>query len=703
MQNFKEFLSKFKLNTSFNISKSLYLALIFILAWGVNFAITGYEITFGKKPAFVVGKPSPLTVQAPRNVRIEFEEKTRQLKEQARKSVKTVYYVDERSEIYARNRLQEFATIVSKAQENSLKPGELITQLEKRGFVGFKLDEARFLLNTSKDDLEKIISASDSSLNMLFMLRIKPEELDIARSKISSILDTLELSPNQKSVASKLVFNLLIPNYLPDMKETEKRRSQAEASVKPVIIERQKGEIIVRQGEVVKEEDLQVLKALGMLGKYPDPAHLFSLLILIGGVIAFIFGYTYFFDKEVFERPRRLFLLLTGFTMFNFIARIFINTEYHFLVPAPLPVIISNLMVGPISSIGMSVAIILQTMIYSEATPPLILILLTGCIVALIITRSIRHHRQLLTSGIVLALTMGVGGLVIGTYFRYDQSGLLNISLQSLLNGFLSTVFALGLLPFLEFAFHTTTMIRLLELSNPNHPLLKELMNKAPGTYNHSVMTANLSEAAAQAVDANPLLARVGSYFHDIGKLSRPLFFVENQAGGENPHDKTSPSLSRLIITSHVKDGVELARKHSLPEEIIYIIAQHHGTSLVSYFYEKAKKSENDKHLIEDAFRYPGEKPKSKEAAIVMLADSIEAASRSLVRPTEQRIEHLVRTIIKDKFEDGQLDESNLTFQELEKISRAFIQVLKGFYHVRLEYPNDVTTAKRVANSKKKR
>lgn len=702
MQKLKEILSGFKLNISGKLSKSLLLILIFLIFWGINFGITGYDLLFGGKPDFIVGEPSPITVQAPRDVRVEYKEMTQKLKAEARRGVQTVYEVDERSELYAQNRLREFKSLILKAQKESLEFDELLIQLEKQGYTDFDRGNAILLLSVSEEELNKMTGASESALNMLFMLRIKPEELDVARSKISSILDTLEISESQKSVANIIVSNLLLPNYLPDMKETEKKRDEAEANVKPVIITRQKGEIIVRQGEVVKKESWQLLKVLGMLGKYPDPIHLVSLMLLTGAVIAFIFGYSYFFDKNVYEYPGRLFLLLTVFIMFNLVARIFINTEYHFLVPAPLAVIISNLMVGHISSIGIMVAVIFQTMIYSEATLPLLSVLLIGCIIALVITRSIRHHRQLLTSGIVLALTMGVAGLILGIYFRYDQNGLLNISLQSLSNGFLSTVFALGLLPFLEFAFHTTTMIRLLELSNPNHPLLKELMNNAPGTYNHSIMTANLSEAAAQMVDANPLLARVGSYFHDIGKLSRPLFFVENQVGGENPHDRTSPSLSRLIITSHVKDGVELGKKHFLPDELISIIGEHHGTSLVSYFYEKAKKSENDKHLIEDAFRYAGEKPRTKESAIIMLADSVEAASRSLVKPTEHRIEHLVRTVIKDKFEDGQLEKSDLTFHELEKIARAFIQVLQGFYHVRLEYPNGVATPK-VANSKKKR
>ncbi|HHY59606.1 MAG TPA: HDIG domain-containing protein, partial [Clostridia bacterium] len=250
-----------------------------------------------------------------------------------------------------------------------------------------------------------------------------------------------------------------------------------------------------------------------------------------------------------------------------------------------------------------------------------------------------------------------------------------------------------GSLPFLETTFGITTSLRLLEMSNPNQPLLKRLLLEAPGTYHHSILVGNLAEAAADAVRADGLLARVGAYYHDIGKLKRPYFFIENQLTAENPHDKLSPTLSNLIIMAHVKDGLELAKEHQLPKVVTDIIAQHHGTSLISFFYNKAvNQAQEGRHdpVSEDDFRYEGPKPQTKEAAIVMLADSVEAAVRSIQKSNPGRMEATVRRVIKEKLEDGQLEECELTFKELDIIAQAFVRVLSGFFHSRIEYPEHV-------------
>jgi len=262
--------------------------------------------------------------------------------------------------------------------------------------------------------------------------------------------------------------------------------------------------------------------------------------------------------------------------------------------------------------------------------------------------------------------------------------------LMGIINGVLSAILTIGSLPFLETAFGITTSVKLLELSNPNQPLLKRLLVEAPGTYHHSIMVGNLAEAAADAVGTDSLLARIGAYYHDIGKLKRPYFFIENQFTAENPHEKLSPSLSTLIITSHIKDGLEMAKNHRLPQVILDIIEQHHGTSLISYFYHKAVEHDRAGSVAESDYRYESPKPGSKEAAIVMLADSVEAAVRSMQKPTPGRMEGLVRRIIKDKLDDGQLEGSELTYRELDKIAQSFVRVLSGIFHNRIEYPDSV-------------
>ena len=256
-----------------------------------------------------------------------------------------------------------------------------------------------------------------------------------------------------------------------------------------------------------------------------------------------------------------------------------------------------------------------------------------------------------------------------------------------------------ALLPFLERWFDIQTDISLLELSDANHPLLKELVQRAPGTYNHSINVASLSEAAAEAIGANGLLCRVGAYFHDVGKLRKPEYFIENQAGGPNKHDDLVPTMSTLVILAHVKDGIEIARTHHLPQPIIDLIEQHHGTTLVEYFFNRATRQQEEQNeeggtpspVDEADFRYPGPKPQTPEAAVMMLADTVESASRALREPAPARIENLVQEIAKKKFDDGQFDECSITIEQLFTIKASLIKSLNAMYHARVKYPEQQT------------
>jgi putative nucleotidyltransferase with HDIG domain len=263
----------------------------------------------------------------------------------------------------------------------------------------------------------------------------------------------------------------------------------------------------------------------------------------------------------------------------------------------------------------------------------------------------------------------------------------------NLLFGFLGGVVAalvvLGILPIVEWVFGYTTNIKLLELANLNHPLLKKMILEAPGTYHHSIIVSTLAETAARSVNANPLLARVSAYYHDIGKINKPLYFVENQGRHENKHDKLAPSMSSLILVSHVKEGLELAREYRLGRRISNIIQQHHGTNLISFFYQKAKDREDPQmeQVQEGAYRYHGPKPQTKEAGLVLLADAVEAASRTLLQPTPAHLQGLVQKIINSIFTDGQLNECELTLKDLHRIAKSFNPILAGIHHHRVEYP----------------
>jgi putative nucleotidyltransferase with HDIG domain len=288
--------------------------------------------------------------------------------------------------------------------------------------------------------------------------------------------------------------------------------------------------------------------------------------------------------------------------------------------------------------------------------------------------------------GLVNILTILCQSLIVHRWISVESG--FNL-LFGFLGGFVAAVVVIGILPLLEWIFGYTTNIRLLELANMNHPLLKQLILEAPGTYHHSMVVSTMAETAARSVNANPLLARVSAYYHDIGKITKADYFIENQGVGENRHENLTPSMSSLILIAHVKDGVDLAQKHKLGKKITAIIQQHHGTGLIAYFYQKAKEQENREmeQVEEETFRYPGPKPQSKEAALVLLADSVEAASRSLSQPTPARLQGLVQRIINSIFTDGQLDECELTLKDLHQIAKSFNAILASIHHQRVEYP----------------
>jgi len=315
---------------------------------------------------------------------------------------------------------------------------------------------------------------------------------------------------------------------------------------------------------------------------------------------------------------------------------------------------------------------------------------LTGSIVGAHKVAQCEQRNVILKAGLIVG---GVNLLTIVAYHLMSGTSspmiLLSDLVMGFLGGILASVLVLGITPIVESLFRYTTDIKLLELANMDNPLIKDLILQAPGTYHHSVIVGSLVEPAAKSVSANPLLSRVSAYYHDIGKLKKPLYFIENSGGAENKHENLTPKMSSLVLLSHVKDGIELAREHRLGQRLAHIIQQHHGTSLISYFYKKAKDHEDPEinPSKEEDFRYPGPKPQTKEAGLVMLADEVEAASRALSDPTPSRIKSLVERIISSVFLDGQLEECELTLKDLHKIEESFTRVLNGFFHQRIDYP----------------
>jgi len=462
-----------------------------------------------------------------------------------------------------------------------------------------------------------------------------------------------------------------------------------------------RGEVIVREGQKISREDLQKLAVVQQMGKGQRPiTGQMPLLFLI--FFAFITVVFEFADKNIkkFSLSEKdlvfsaaltvftVFLIQLALTVFNRFAPDYASTLFYvlplFLFGIAVRMVLFSEVVFVFSTI-LAVAVAFTV----ENSFPIFVYAFLGNLLASYFSGRVERRLTMLgagfKSGLVMAFVMFLFHVLLG-------HPLSDVPLQSaliLLGGVGSSLLTAGLLPVIEHVFDYTTNFKLLELANLEHPLLEQLMVQAPGTYHHSIVVGNLCRAAAESIGAHPILTRVAAYYHDVGKLKMPHYFIENRKGFEDAHKNLTPSMSSLIILSHVKEGVELAEKYRLGRKIYEIIRQHHGTTLVSYFYRRAKDMEDPDLALaqEKDFRYAGPKPQTKEAGIVMLADAVEAASRTLDDPTPKRIETHVQNIVEQIFVDGQLDECELTLKDLHAIQKSFVSILIGIFHQRIEYP----------------
>ncbi|NPV52797.1 MAG: HDIG domain-containing protein [Firmicutes bacterium] len=517
-------------------------------------------------------------------------------------------------------------------------------------------------------------------------LRISKENLEMARERVSEAIRKLGLPPDVVPSVIAIAKTQVSPNLVLNPGKVEKVREAAARAVEPVMI--LKGQIIVRRGEIATEEDVALLKDLGLMGGHTDYATLLGIVMLVLALVSLIGVYLYQYNRRILETAGLLAALGTIVVLVVFITAVITSIPWPgsgYLVPVALGTMMIAILLDSRLAVVSGIVFGLLAGIMGGNVLRLALVAIVGSVAGVYSVTKVGERSDLMRAGFIVGAANAF--TIIGVGPATGSWEVARLWYLGMVNGLLSTIFAIGLLPFFENIFHITSAIKLLELSNPNQPLLRRLLVEAPGTYHHSIIVGNLAEAAADAVGGDSLLVRVGSYYHDVGKLKRPYFFVENQLMQDNPHDRISPTLSTLVIISHVKDGVELAGAHRLPEAIIDLIKEHHGTGLVPYFYHKATENGGEK-VDESDFRYPGPKPQTKEAAIVMLADSVEAAVRSLARPTPGRIEGLVRKIIKERLNDGQFDECDLTLKELDEVANAFVRVLSGIFHARIEYPD---------------
>ena len=513
-----------------------------------------------------------------------------------------------------------------------------------------------------------------------------------------------ELDPGLAELAVDFSQRLIQPNVTLNRNETEERKSRAATEIKPVLYKIKSGEMLLREGERVTELHLLKLKTLEAQTK-PQ-----QFLQSVAGAAALMLGlfvvtYTLFLRRHLSQAqtPSRnaalmvgafLFFLLIARTSVSFVGVVLQSSVYP--IPESAAVFAAPLAAAPMTIclfLGLPAALPFATvtaiggaLIFDNSLPLCLFFLVTGSMGAYWISHC-RERRVFVTAGTKTGILAALMAAAIGLYLaEFSWSRILWGMAFAFLGGIGSGLIAAGIAPLVEISFGYTTDITLLELANLDRPILRRLMIEAPGTYHHSVIVGSMVEAAASEIGANPLLAKVAGYYHDIGKIKKPLYFIENQRNGKNRHDKLAPSMSSLILISHIKEGVEIAREHKLGRVITDAIRQHHGTSLIRYFFEKAKQLKGEDAVKEEDFRYPGPTPQSREAALVMLADVVEAASRTLENPTPARVKGLVQNLFNRILADGQLDRCDLTLKDLHRIAGSFNTILNGIHHHRIEY-----------------
>jgi cyclic-di-AMP phosphodiesterase PgpH len=639
---------------------------------------------------FTVGKAAPRTIVANQTVTVLNADATAKLKQSVAQLVEPVYRADEQALPKATTDLQDFFKKVASqrtAVAGSGDTAKALAELKAAAPDTVSMQTLQYLLTADAATYDLLQRQAGGALDTVYAEHITAGSIATARQDLKTITDSLAGSTDSATAVYEVAAGYIRPNQVLDQAQTEAKQKAAMDKVAPVMVTIQDGDTVVQKGQTLTEQDLIVFEALGLTGARSGWKVWLGIFLIVLFETAIFSRLLYRYNRAAgFPNNMKLALgsLFLGFTL---LARL--------LIIQPLsPYII------PLAALGMTVAVILN------ARSALLLVALSSVNIALLTDFNARYAVVAFIVGalslyLVSRVTQRAGLMAAGlasmfiaafTIFSVElftetsMGGTLRAAAWGFANGALVGALTVLVLLILDTVFNLTTPLRLLELANPAQPLLKRLLQVAPGTYNHSIQMGNLAEAAAEAIGANPLLARVGAYYHDVGKTIRPEYFVENQIYVDNPHNRLNPNLSKLAITAHVRDGEHLARVYGLPQPVVDIIKQHHGTSVLQYFYHKALESTKD-NVYEESYRYEEQKPRSKEASIVMLADSVEAAARAMQNPTRRKLQGMIQEIIKQKIEDGQLDESDLTQGDLHKIRESFDMSLRGLVGHRIAYP----------------
>lgn len=585
---------------------------------------------------------------------------------------------------------------------NSVRLASALDEIHRQGAVSVKKETVAYLFRLSPSDRADMKVAAATLTERLMSQSITDENGDLQkmRDSVPTNKDLANLFPNaeRRKVVADIIAASLVPNQRFDARKTADEQQAARSAVPPQLRRISAGEPVVRSGERITNQHKDAFAALGLQNARLDAVSIAVIAGLVTGMVVFVTVYLRLFHRKLYSNTQLLLLLaiqtvlaVVGLKIGSLLLGLpFSGVHFGYLgmmCVASAGMAIALLIDAGVATLIVALLSIAAGMILNNELR-FTLLTLGSSLAGIVAVATLKNRTDYLRATLILCATNttlnALVGLLEGERDRELLSGVLWGGISGL---FAMALFYTGVAIF-ERWFGITTHLRLLELSDPATPILQEFRLKAPGTYAHSLMVGTLAHAAAEGIGADSLLCRVAAYYHDLGKMNRPEFFIENQSGLENVHDRIAPSLSALVLSAHVKDGVEMCRAMGMPPRVIDVIEQHHGTTLMKFFYYKAAGGRLNP-AMEAQFRYPGPKPQSKEAAILLLADSVEAASRSLEKPTPARIETFVAEIIEDKRADAQLDECDLTLWELKMVQDTFARTLSGALHARIAYPGD--------------
>lgn len=636
-------------------------------------------------------------IVAQKDIKVIDTKKTEQHKKEVAQNVEPI--LTQAEDEFITTSLLTLQNSVKKIREKNVsedvKKDELNVLFDESGKKGL----IEFLLKANDDDLQSVFDKSKITLASVLNVGISAKDFD--NNNVTAIIKR-NLPNNvpryQGTLIAGILNQIIVPNLVVDEFATEIAKKNAQNAVKPYEVVFKKGQKIVFEGEPVTKLKRDALRAAGYNVLEVNYGGIIGFYILVAFFTFVFLQYERNFEKQYFNA--KYMLIMSSFTFFTALVSAVLPTGFSpYIIPIPAYTVLLSIFTTPRNAFFAStilLALISIGMHWNIEVVVAFMLLNTVVMTAVSKLKFSKRSDLLITSAkISLAGVLIVGGIYFLEKYMMDIDNMLIF--QDLgyivINCFvISGIILLGILPIIENVFRVMTPYGLAELADHNQPLLRKLMNDAPGTFNHSLTVSHLCENAAEAIGANPVLARVGAMYHDIGKLLRPMFFVENQSfyGIENPHKSCTPRFSKMLITAHPKDGVELAKDAHLPQIINNFILQHHGTSLVSYFYNEALKEEGAENVNEEQFRYPGPKPNMKETAILMIADAVESAVRAAKNPSNEEIDAIIDKIIKERLNDGQLSDSPLTLKDLKTIGETFSRMLRGMHHKRIKYHNDL-------------